>query len=223
MNPLKLLLNSFTYTIPIYGLLLLLTLPSFILDNFLVLDLSTWLKFPFLIIIIYLANLILSIWIVGAVIYYVYHYLTKQKVSIIQGLQHSFKKIEQLILGSLMCSGLVLLSLILLVIPGVYILVKFNFFPYAIVIENCTAKEGINRSSDLVRGYWWSVFLGILVILLLTYFPNYLSSQIILKLYSNIEDANAEMIGNILGFLVSPFRQVYHALLFIRLQRLSSH
>lgn len=222
MNPLKLLLNSFTHTLPIYSLLLLLRLPSFILDNFLVLDLSTLLKFPLLILLLYLVNVILSIWMSGTVIHYGYHYLNRQRVSLVQSLQLSLRKIEQLILSGLMYLGLVFFGMILLLIPGLYMFVQFSFFPCTIVIENCTAKEGINRSSDLVRGYWWSVFLAILInVLVFSYFANYLICQIILKLYSNIEYADAKMIGNILGFLVSPFSEVYYILLFMRLQRLS--
>jgi len=102
-------------------------------------------------------------------------------------------------------------------------LVKLIFFPCAIVIENRTAKEAIHRSSNLVRGHWLSVFLAIVVnILVFSYFPIDLSSQIIVQLFPTREYAYAEMIGRILGFLVSPLSEVYNVLLFMRLRHLSS-
>jgi hypothetical protein len=74
-----------------------------------------------------------------------------------------------------------------------------------------------------VRGHWLSVFLAIVVnILVFSYFPIDLSSQIIVQLFPTREYAYAEMIGRILGFLVSPLNEVYNVLLFMRLRHLSS-
>jgi hypothetical protein len=67
------------------------------------------------------------------------------------------------------------------------------------------------------------VFLAIVVnILVFSYFPIDLSSQIIVQLFPTREYAYAEMIGRILGFLVSPLSEVYNVLLFMRLRHLSS-
>ncbi len=223
MNPLKLLKDSLTYSLPIYTLLLILNLPNFLLTNFLIFDLSTWLKFPLLVFAIYLVNIFLFLWIWAASIYYIYYYLLKSRVGILRAFKATFKKNGQLVLGGLMASGLYLLGFILFIIPGIYMFVKTNFFPEAIVLENCTAKQGMNRSSALVRGYWWSVFLAIVVnFLVFGYLAVYLSSQIIIKLFPNIESAHAEMIGSILGLLLTPFSEVYNVLLFIRLRNLSS-
>ncbi|GAB1541183.1 hypothetical protein NUACC21_38530 [Scytonema sp. NUACC21] len=222
MNPLKLLKDSFSYSVPIYGFLLLLNIPSFLVTPFLVLDLSlTGWKLLFFAIAV-LVNAFLIIWTWGASTYYIYYYFFQPKVSIFMAFKNTFTKVTRLILGILMVFGVCLLGLILFIIPGVYLLVKYNFFAEAILIENRTAKDGMNRSSDLVRGRWTSVFLAVLVnVLVFNYLANDLSSQIIVRFFPSIED-RAEMIGTILGFLVNPFKQVYNVLLFMRVRQLSS-
>ncbi|MEC4814991.1 MAG: hypothetical protein SAK29_17185 [Scytonema sp. PMC 1069.18] len=222
MNPLKFLKDSFIYSVPIYGFLLLLNIPGFLVTPFLILNLPTtgWGLLFFALAV--LGNAFLTIWTWGASTYYIYSYFFQPKVSIVRALKNTFTKIEELILGSLMVFGVCLIGLILFIIPGLYLWIKYYFLAEAILIENRTAKDGMKRSWDLVRGRWTSVFLAILVnILVFNYLANDLSSQIIVRLFPTIED-RAEMIGTILGFLVNPFNQVYNVLLFVRVRQLSS-
>ncbi|MFL9458579.1 MULTISPECIES: DUF7847 domain-containing protein [Nostocales] len=222
MNILKLLKDSFIDSVPIYGFLLLLNIPSFLVTPFLVLDLPTtgW-KLLFYALAV-LGNIFLIIWTRGASTYYIYSYFVQSNVSIFGAFKNTLPKLEQLILGSWMVLGVFLVGLILFIIPGIYLIVKYYFFAEAILIENRTAKDGMNRSSDLVRGRWTSVFLAILVnFLVFDYLANDLSSKIIVGLFPKIEE-RAGIIGTILGFLVNPFNQVYNVLLFMRVRQQSS-
>lgn len=48
--------------------------------------------------------------------------------------------------------------LVLLIIPGIYLLVRFLFVPQAIVLERTSIRRAFGRSSELVKGSWWRVF-----------------------------------------------------------------
>ncbi|MFC1522810.1 hypothetical protein ACFL6Y_10420 [Elusimicrobiota bacterium] len=46
----------------------------------------------------------------------------------------------------------------LLVIPGIYLAVRFSFGPLLLVIDKLKPIEAFKRSSALVKGYWWAIF-----------------------------------------------------------------
>lgn len=52
---------------------------------------------------------------------------------------------------------IVSLGLALLVVPGIYLMVRFAFFVPAVVLERRNLTGAFSRSSDLVRGHWWHV------------------------------------------------------------------
>jgi hypothetical protein len=51
-------------------------------------------------------------------------------------------------------------GLALLVVPGLYLWVRYQFVPQAIVVEHAGLGQAFRRSSELVQGSWWRV-LGI--------------------------------------------------------------
>lgn len=57
----------------------------------------------------------------------------------------------------------VTVGILLLVIPGVWLAVKYGFSPILVAIEGKGAMESLSRSSELVSGYWLPVFLRLLV------------------------------------------------------------
>jgi hypothetical protein len=50
------------------------------------------------------------------------------------------------------------LGLILLIVPGVYLWVRWYLSAQAVVAEQLGPRRGLERSADLVRGQWWRVF-----------------------------------------------------------------
>jgi hypothetical protein len=53
-------------------------------------------------------------------------------------------------------------GLVLLIVPGVWLLVLWYFAAQAAVIEGASPVQAVRRSSELVRGSWWRVF-GLIV------------------------------------------------------------
>jgi hypothetical protein len=71
------------------------------------------------------------------------------------------------VIGGVVLAGLgTLLGLVLLVLPGIYLFVRWYVTAQAIVVEGLGAVDGLSRSGELVRGQWWRVF-GVLLVSLL--------------------------------------------------------
>jgi hypothetical protein len=60
--------------------------------------------------------------------------------------------------ANLLLTALIVCGLVLLVVPGLYLWVRYQFVPQAIVIERAGLSGAMSRSSALVRGSWWRVF-----------------------------------------------------------------
>jgi hypothetical protein len=62
----------------------------------------------------------------------------------------------------------VVIGLILIIVPGIYLLVRFAFVPTAMIIEKSPLGAAFSRSSQLVAGNWWRVFgYGLIVFILI--------------------------------------------------------
>jgi hypothetical protein len=71
-------------------------------------------------------------------------------------------------LGTLAVAGLIAaiavgIGLVLLIVPGLYLLTIWLLIVPAIMLENCGVGDSFGRSQELVRGYGWSVF-GVIVL-----------------------------------------------------------
>jgi hypothetical protein len=76
-------------------------------------------------------------------------------------------------LGTLAVAGLLAgiaigLGLLLLIVPGLYLLTIWLVIIPAIMLEGCGVSESFGRSQELVRGYGWSVF-GVIVLTVLIF------------------------------------------------------
>jgi len=76
-------------------------------------------------------------------------------------------------LGTLVAAGLlagiaIAIGLVLLIVPGLYLMTIWLLIVPAIMLENCGVVESFGRSHELVRGYGWSVF-GVIVLTVLIF------------------------------------------------------
>jgi hypothetical protein len=49
-------------------------------------------------------------------------------------------------------------GLVLLIVPGVWLLVLWYFAAQAAVVESASPVQAVRRSTELVKGSWWRVF-----------------------------------------------------------------
>jgi len=71
------------------------------------------------------------------------------------------------VLGGVVLAGLgTILGLLLLILPGIYLFVRWYVTAQAIAVEGHGALAGLSRSAELVKGQWWRTFGVVLAILL---------------------------------------------------------
>ena len=123
-------------------------------------------------------------------------------------------------LGSVVVAGIlaalgIVIGLILLIVPGLFLMTIWAVIVPVIVLEGKSAGESFSRSRELVRGNGWGVFgIIVLVILLLIGFSILLS--IIL---TPLADWLQSFVSNIVsGTLTAPFIAVVLTLLYFRLR-----
>jgi hypothetical protein len=107
------------------------------------------------------------------------------------------------------------IGLILIIIPGIFLLVKFAFIDPVIMLERKGITEAFSRSWDLVRGSWWRVFgIGILVFILTVIAEGLLTAV----LGAALTQRGASVVGVLVGLVVQPFTMSALVLLYYDLR-----
>jgi hypothetical protein len=126
-------------------------------------------------------------------------------------------------LPALLAAGIVAglgiaIGLVLLIVPGLYLLTRWCLIPAVIVIEKRGAGESFDRSWQLTRGYGWTVFGSLLVAYLL-----YVIGQGLLRaLFAPLPNFAAIWIGGVVAHsITTPFIAAVGTVLYFRLARLS--
>ena len=136
---------------------------------------------------------------------------------------HSFGELFQRVrpkLGALILAGILagiglVIGLLLLVVPGLYLLTRWSMIAPAMILENLTAGESFTRSHELVRGRAWPVF-GLLILLFVI---NIIVGGVIVGVAGGI---SGDVVGSWLGSavantLVTPFIAIATTLVYFRL------
>jgi Membrane domain of glycerophosphoryl diester phosphodiesterase len=109
----------------------------------------------------------------------------------------------------------VILGLILLIVPGLYLLTRWILIIPVIVLEGRSAGESFGRSRDLVKGFGWNVF-GVIVLTILILIGFRIALDLVLFPLSNaFQSFLTELIS---GTLATPFAALAWTLLYFRLR-----
>lgn len=107
------------------------------------------------------------------------------------------------------------LGLVLLILPGIYVAVRWYFVAQAVVIDNARSTEALRASWRLTDGFWFRTFGVILLANIVAFLP---ASLLILPLQALAESADRQAIslaGMILTeALTAPFVALVSTLLF---------
>jgi ABC-type multidrug transport system fused ATPase/permease subunit len=127
------------------------------------------------------------------------------------------------VIGPLVVAGILAglgvgIGLLLLIVPGLFLLTIWAVIAPAIVIERRAAFESFGRSRELVRGSGWQVFGVILVLFLL----QFIVTAVIQALANSVSDSFAgyAVADLITRLLVAPLAALAAAVLFFELKAL---
>ncbi len=110
-------------------------------------------------------------------------------------------------------------GLLLLIIPGIYLAIRWYFVTQAVVVEGARGTKALSRSGDLVRGNWWRV-LGIVLVAGLIMVVPALTIGLPLDLAAESADRAAlSLLGTIVSeTIVAPFNALVVTLLYFDLR-----
>jgi hypothetical protein len=127
------------------------------------------------------------------------------------------------VLGPLIVAGILAgiaigLGLLLLIVPGLFLLTIWAVLAPVIVIERKDAMSSFGRSRELVRGHGWQVF-GVIVVLFLLQF---VVTAVIQALANSVADSvvGFSVADLIVRLLVAPLSALAAAVLFFELKAL---
>lgn len=115
-----------------------------------------------------------------------------------------------LLLAEILYGLTVFVGLLILIIPGIYLGVRYVLVPVTVVVERQGIGAAFTRSGQLVSGNWWRVFgIGVLVVILVLLAAGILGVLLAVSLGPRI----ADVVGIIIDLLLYPF--VYSALVLL--------
>ncbi len=121
-----------------------------------------WGKFYFWSPILSLLSWVVSIFVGLAYIRVALRFLKGEKAEL-EDLWMGYPKFLDFLVGSILYGLLVFAGFILLIIPGIYWAVKYQFFGYCIVDKDVGPVEAVKMSGRITKGSWWNLFwLGVL-------------------------------------------------------------
>jgi hypothetical protein len=74
-----------------------------------------------------------------------------------------FEAFTPLFFAILLQAAGIVLGLLALIVPGIYLTVRWFFVPQAVVIDGRRARGALSRSGEVVEGFWWRAF-GIVIV-----------------------------------------------------------
>ena len=147
------------------------------------------------------------------------YYGTRAKVGLLLLIRDDFKSVNgafkesriffwRYLWASLLITLITVVLLFCLVVPGIAVMIFYAFALFAVVFENKRTFSSVERSYDLVKGYWWPVFGRILFLTVLAVLISIIFNLPMPHL-SGWQLNSYSAVINLIWMLISPFFLVY--------------
>lgn len=213
ISPRRLLIDTFIYAKPFYFPMLSFFAPTLVVTIILPTIYSPSASF----LLEFINIIFVTPFITGASIFYAHQNLTNRGATVPVSLQAAGEKLVQLSLLTAILWVILIPAFLLLIIPGVYLSIRWSFVFYAVMIEGYSASEALGRSWKLTEGHWWLIFRTALLFILALIIPIFIVVLIIFATFGYGLPGLSEGIGGIIGFLIAPIASIYYVLLFMSL------
>ncbi|GAB1541959.1 hypothetical protein NUACC21_46320 [Scytonema sp. NUACC21] len=209
----RLLLDAFTYVKPVYFSMLAFFVPSLIITL-----ISPTIASPSASFLLSFIDIVfLTPFMTGASIFYAHQNLTRRGATVPLSLQAAGERFFQLSLLTLLVIIVLIPAFVLLLIPGIYLSIRWSFVFYAIMIEGYSASDALSRSWNLTQGHWWLIGRTALLFILAFIVPIFFLSFILVAIFGSDMPGFFELVGGIIGCLLGPLFSIYYVLLFMSL------
>jgi hypothetical protein len=108
---------------------------------------------------------------------------------------------------------------LLLVIPGIYLFVRWFFVPQAVVIEGARGREALTHSSAVVQGFWWRTLGLVVVVQLAAVLPALVFTAPFTAIANSTDKEVWALVGTICAeTITAPFVALFSTLLYYDLR-----
>ena len=162
-----------------------------------------------------LASIVGTFWLQGALVEAVQDVRDgKQDLSIGEMFQRVQPRLPALIVAGILAGLGIALGLILLIIPGLFLLTIWSLIVPTIVLEGKSAGESFGRSRELVKGNGWSVFGVIVITIGAVIVASIIVSLLTFWLPDGVDDFARSLISNtvVVPFIACAWTLMYFAL-----------
>jgi len=130
-------------------------------------------------------------------------------------LTRGFEAFTPLFAAVVLAAAGIALGFVALILPGIYLFVRWYFVPQAVVIEGVRGTQALRRSSLLVTGFWWRT-LGLVV---LANVAIAIPGFVLITPFTAIADSTDRAVWALVGSAVTtsitaPFVALYSTLLY---------
>ena len=136
-----------------------------------------------------------------------------------QSIVEGFEAFTPIFLAVVLAAVGIAAGLLLLIVPGIYVFVRWYFVPQAVVIQDARGPGALRGSWDLTAGFWWRTF-GILVVgNLIALLPALVLSAPLAAVAESTDRALWSLIGTMATeMLTAPFLALLSTLLYYDLR-----
>ena len=126
-----------------------------------------------------------------------------------------FEAFTPLFAAVVLAAAGIALGFVVLIVPGVYLYVRWFFVPQSVVIEGARGTRALSRSGLLVTGFWWRTFGLVVLANIAIAIPGF----VLLTPFTAIADSTDRAVWTLAGSaattsITAPFVALYSTLLY---------
>jgi hypothetical protein len=126
-----------------------------------------------------------------------------------------FEAFTPLFAAVVLAAAGIALGFLALLLPGVYLVIRWYFVPQAVVIDGSRGPAALSRSTQLVEGYWWRTFGLVVLANLAIALPGFILVAPFTAIAESTDRAVWAMVGSaLITSITAPFVALYSTLLY---------
>ena len=130
-------------------------------------------------------------------------------------LRKGFEAFTPLFVAVVLAGLGIVIGLLALVVPGVFLAVRWYFVPQAVVIDGARGADALRRSGDLVQGLWWRTFGLVVLANVAIVIPGVILLEPFRALAESTDRAVWELVGSVVSSCVTaPFIALFSTFLY---------
>jgi len=106
-----------------------------------------------------------------------------------------------------------------LIVPGVFLAVRWYFVPQAVVVDGARGRAALSRSGELVDGFWWRTFGLVVLANLAVAIPGFILVTPFTAIAESTDRAVWALVGSaVTTSVTTPFVALFSTLLYYDLR-----